>query len=168
MYQYTGQATARYPDRMSAVDDSVRATLQASRALLGVIARSVADALEEVSLPQFRVLVLLAHDGPTRSGVVADHLDIHPSTFSRNADRLVAAGWVVRTEDPDRRGAVRIELTARGLQLVEDVTESRRRAIAEILGAMTSAEREALTAALDDFSRAAGEPAARDLRTLGI
>ncbi len=42
------------------VDPTVEATLRASRALLGVVARSVAPVLDQVSLAQFRVRVLLA------------------------------------------------------------------------------------------------------------
>ena len=38
--------------------EATEATLRASRALLGIVARSVADALEQVTLPQFRVLVV--------------------------------------------------------------------------------------------------------------
>lgn len=153
---------------MDDVDAATRATLQASRALLGVVARSVADALDEVSLPQFRVLVLLSQHGPLRLGVIAQHLEIHPSTFSRNSDRMVASGWVARIEDPQRRGSVQIELTDAGRGLVDAVSESRYAAIATILGRVPVGERQAVLDAFDTFACAAGEPSSRDLLTLGL
>ena len=43
--------------------DDVDATLTASRALVGVVARSLAEVLEQITLPQFRVLVVLLPKG---------------------------------------------------------------------------------------------------------
>lgn len=52
-------------------EDSVAGfTLAASRALLGVVARSVMEALEDVTLPQFRVLVVLTAHGRLPIGAV--------------------------------------------------------------------------------------------------
>ena len=76
---------------MNQLDTAAAEVLTASRALLGVIARSVAPVLDRVTVPQFRVLVLLStSDGPVRSGDLAAALGVHPSTFTRNADRLVS------------------------------------------------------------------------------
>ena len=74
------------------------ATVTASRALLGIIARSMLPALEDVSLPQFRVLVLLSSAGALRMGALAERLGVTVSTFSRTADRLVTGGWATREE----------------------------------------------------------------------
>ncbi|MBW4043283.1 MAG: MarR family transcriptional regulator, partial [Acidobacteria bacterium] len=46
------------------MEHNVGAALRASRAMLGIVARSVAPALDKVSLPHFRVLVLLETGGP--------------------------------------------------------------------------------------------------------
>ncbi|MCV2395607.1 MarR family transcriptional regulator [Actinotalea sp. M2MS4P-6] len=156
--------------RGSGLDDATDATLRASRALLGVVARSLSEALEHVSLPQFRVLVLLAVDGPLRSGVVAERMGIHPSTFSRNADRLVAGGWVRRVEDPDSRLSVLIELTDTGADLVDRVTRRRRAELREILATMPPETRDVLAGALESFADAAGEAGAgaADLTALGM
>lgn len=151
-----------------ALERATEATLHASRALLGVVARSLSEALEEVSLPQFRVLVLLAASGPLRSGVVAERLGIHPSTFSRNADRLVAGGWVRRVEDPDSRLSVLIELTETGTELVGRVTERRRAELRRVLAGMPAAQRDVLAEALTSFAEAAGEPGLDDLAPLGM
>jgi len=143
-------------------------TLTASRALLGVVAQSVAPALEVVSLPQFRVLVLLSADGPTRVGQLAERVGANISTFSRSIDRMVAGGWVVRAENPENRREVLLELTDDGRWLVESVTVRRRRAIDEILARMTAGDRSALAKALAAFTSAAGETSVGDLLPLGL
>lgn len=148
--------------------DASEATLTASRALLGIVTRSVAPALEAVSLPQFRVLVLLSAAGPTRVGQLAEQIGANPSTFSRSIDRMVAGGWVVRAENPDSRREVLLELTDDGRWLVESVTVRRRREIEAVLEKMSPADRDALVAALTAFTAAAGEPGAGDVLPLGL
>ncbi|MDO8105770.1 MarR family transcriptional regulator [Isoptericola sp. b441] len=150
------------------LDRAADVTLHASRALLAVIARSLNEALDEVSLPQYRVLVLLATEGPLRSGVVAERMGIHPSTFTRNADRLVAGGWVQRIDEPGTRLTVLIELTDAGRDLVDRVTARRREEIAAILAGMADDERATLADALEAFTRAAGGPAPGELSALGM
>jgi DNA-binding MarR family transcriptional regulator len=144
------------------------ATLAASRALLGVVARSLGGALEVVTLPQFRVLVILSTAGPLRMGAVAERMGAIPSTFSRFIDRMVSGGWVERSSSPDNRREVLIELTASGRKLVDEVTERRRAGISSILSAMTADQQSAVGNAFQAFADAAGEMPAADLLTLGI
>lgn len=148
--------------------DASEATLTASRALLGIVARSVAPALEAVSLPQFRVLVLLLSQGPTRVGHLAEQVGVNTSTFSRSIDRMVAGGWVVRSGNPDSRREVLLELTDDGRWLVESVHTRRRREISTVLEKMTAADREILVKALGAFTTAAGEPGVGELLPLGL
>ena len=144
------------------------ATLAASRALLGVVARSMVSALDDVTLPQFRVLVVLSSAGPTRMGVIAERMGVSPSTFSRFIDRMVAGGWVERASSPDSRREVLLELTRSGRDLVEEVTTRRRAHISGVLSSMTIDQQAAVGAAFQAFADAAGEPPASDLLTLGI
>lgn len=144
------------------------ATLAASRALLGVVARSMVSALDDVTLPQFRVLVVLSSAGPTRMGVIAERMGVIPSTFSRFIDRMVAGGWVERASSPDSRREVLLELTRSGRDLVEEVTTRRRAHISGVLSSMTIDQQAAVGAAFQAFADAAGEPPASDLLTLGI
>lgn len=148
--------------------DASEEMLTASRALLGIVARSVAPALEVVSLPQFRILVLLSAEGPTRVGQLAERIGANPSTFSRSVDRMVAGGWVARAENPESRREVLLELTDDGRWLVRSVTTRRRRAIDQVLEQMTAADRASLVAALNAFTAAAGEPGVEDLLPLGL
>ena len=76
------------------------AVLTASRALVAVAARSLATAAAtEVTLPQYRALVVLAAQGPLRVGDLAEALGIHPSTTTRLCDRLVERKLVRRAVD---------------------------------------------------------------------
>jgi DNA-binding MarR family transcriptional regulator len=150
------------------LDDDVQATLVASRALTGVLARSLADVLDVVTLPQFRALVVLCAEGPLRSGVLAERLRIHQSTFTRLADRLVAQGWVRREPNAESRREVLVDLTDAGRDLVTKVMEARRQDFERILRAAPAAERAAIRTGFEAFARSAGEPDARDLLTLGL
>ncbi|MCO7220794.1 MarR family transcriptional regulator [Klenkia sp. PcliD-1-E] len=145
------------PQPHAELDAVVDAALHASRALLGAVTRSLAGALDQVTLPQFRVLVLLAGRGPQRSGDLARAVGVHPSTFSRSADRLVAGGWVVRTGNPDSRREVLVELTPAGAALVADVTERRRAELRTVLSRLDPADAGRVRDALRAYADAAGE-----------
>src|SRR2546423_475040 len=148
--------------------DDVDITLAASRALVGVVARSLAEVLEQITLPQFRVLVVLFAEGPLRSGVLAERLGVHQSTFTRTADRLVGQGWIRREVSAESRREVIVDLTDAGQKLVLDVMEARRREIERILRRATREQRKAIRAGFDAFARVAGEPEAQVLLTLGL
>ena len=104
-------------------------------------------------------MVLQAH-GPTSLNRLADRLQVNSSTTLRTIDRLIASGLVDRRENPEDRREVLIELTVRGRQLVDDVTEGRRHAIAEIVEVMSPTHRRQMVDALVAFARAADEPLA--------
>ncbi len=146
----------------------ISATLTSSRALLGIVAHSMASALEDMTPQQYRVLVVLEGSGAARMGALAESTGVHPSTFSRMADRLEAGGWIRRDASPDSRREVLVDLTDAGRALVEDVTRRRRRAIGAVLRSLEPPERDAVRLGMELFARAAGEPAARDLLSLGV
>lgn len=148
--------------------DAVESTVLASRALLGMVARSVSSALELVTLPQFRVMVVLANESPLRVTTLAQRMGAVQSTFSRTLDRMVAGGWLVRAENPDNRREVLVQLSDQGRRLVDDVTERRRAEIRAALEGVTPEVRTSIGVALAAFSDAAGEPAADDLLVLGL
>ncbi|RIX30473.1 MarR family winged helix-turn-helix transcriptional regulator [Amnibacterium setariae] len=150
------------------MDESSRAALRASRAMLGIVARSVAPALEQVTLPQFRVLVLLETAGPMRVGALAERLGVVVSTFSRSLDRLEAGGWLERSPSEDSRRGVLITITDAGSRLVREVSAQRTRELAAVLDRVATEDRAVLTRAFESFADEAGEPTLRDLLVLGI
>lgn len=155
---------------MAEVEDTatVEATLVASRALLGVVARSLSGVLQEISLPQFRVLVILSTHERLRIGRLAEQLHMNRSTFSRVIDRMTSKGWVRRVPSSDSRREVLVEITDSGAAIVSEVTERRRQEIARILERMPVHDQRELMDALNRFSLAAGEPAVSELLDLGL
>lgn len=133
--------------------------LRASRVLVAVAVRSLAGVDHDVTLAQYRALVVLAGRGPQRPTELADALAVHPSTITRLCDRLVAKRLVQRAESPTNRREVSIRLTPKGRRLVDAVTARRRDEIAAIVARVPSRERATMVRALEVLGEAAGEPA---------
>src|SRR5690242_8027317 len=128
--------------------EQIEAVMLASRVLVAVTAESIAGLDDQVTLPQWRVLVMIASRGPLNLTSVAQKLGVHASNATRLCDKLVEAGLIQRREDPaDRRNLV-LRLTAAGDQLVKDLTNQRRAAIAHVLAKMPPALREDLVPVL--------------------
>lgn len=129
----------------------------ASRALVGVAARSLADIGEEVTLAQYRMLVLLCSRGPQRISDLAQLLGVNASTAVRMCDRLVAKGLARRRRMASDRRSVRAGATKAGQLLVGEVTDRRRSEIARIVETMAPESRGVFVEALRAFAESAGE-----------
>lgn len=145
---------------MSDVDAVTRAVLTASRLLVAVSARSLAEVEDRVTLPQFRMLVVLSTRGATKLVALADLLDVAPSTAMRMVDRLIVAGLADRRINPHNRRETMLQLTDEGRSTVEEVTARRRQDLAGIVERLDPVQRLALVSALTAFNEAGGEPAA--------
>ena len=86
------------------------------QAMLGRMATIWAD--QGLSLPQIRLLFVLAHAGPSTVNQIAERLHSGQSAASLLVDRLVQAHLAERTDDPaDRRRAI-VRLTEDGEALM--------------------------------------------------
>jgi DNA-binding MarR family transcriptional regulator len=137
--------------------ETTDAVLVASRALVGVAARSFGAAEDVITLAQYRALVLLASRGEMNVGTLAVLLDIHQSTVTRLCDRLVAKGLIARSKSSESRREVFVALTPDGQALIRAVTARRRKDIAKIVARLSAAERDLLVDAFTAFAEAAGE-----------
>jgi DNA-binding MarR family transcriptional regulator len=133
------------------------AVLVASRALVGVAARSLAGTEDTVTLVQYRALVLLAARGEMNVGGLAEALDVHQSTATRLCDRLVARGLVDRVHSQQNRREVVVSLTRDGQALIRSVTARRRAELDRIMDRLTARQRAAVDDAFILFAEAAGE-----------
>ena len=138
--------------------DQIDAVLRASRALVGIAAESIAAVDDNVTVPQWRVLVMVDTRGPLNLAAVAAGLNVNPSNASRICDRLIKGGLLDRRESATDRRNITLTLTAAGRRLVTKVVRHRRRAITRVLRGMSHKDRELLATALDHFAAAAGEP----------
>jgi DNA-binding MarR family transcriptional regulator len=133
------------------------AVLVASRALVGVAARSLAAVEDEVTLPQFRALVVLSSGGARRQGELAETLGVHPSTATRLCARLEAKRLITRQPAEESRRELIVDLTRAGRDIVDSVTARRRQEIARIVAKIPRREQRILVHALGAFAEAAGE-----------
>ncbi|MBN9619302.1 MAG: MarR family transcriptional regulator [Actinobacteria bacterium] len=138
--------------------DLITALLTASRVLVGVSARTLAEVEDTVTLTQFRTLVVL--DGHPGINLIrlAELLDVNSSTAMRMIDRLLVADLVTRRDNPDNRREVLLDLSPAGKRIVRRVTSRRRVEITRIVERMPARQRGTLVAALRAFATAAGEP----------
>jgi len=130
-----------------------------SRTMTAVVARTLTEISEEITVPQLRVLVLLNSRGPMNLRTVAAHLDVNPSNASRTCDQLVSSGKVARQHDTEDGRTVELRLTKDGKAFVDALMQSRRRLIDRVVARMDPADHIALAHALEAFSAAvAGAP----------
>lgn len=166
----TSRTPVSTPDGTSkgAADEVVTAVLTASRLLVAVSARSLASVEETLTLPQFRMLVVLDSRGPMNISRLGEHLDVIPSTAMRMVDRLAAAGMLERDPNPADRREIMINLTGAGHRVVHEATERRRAEIAHIVAAMPATERTGLIKSLRAFTQAGNEPPALTTPGTGV
>ena len=145
-----------------ASDGAVQALLLASRAFVGLTARSLAVVEGEVTLPQFRTLVVLAVRGPQRSIDIAEELQVNPSTGTRMLDRLIRKGWVRRMRSTADRRVVRVRLTPAGHDVVDQVLDRRRSELERLVAATADLWQPVVIDALTAFAEAAGEVGEQD------
>ncbi|MFD2418289.1 MarR family winged helix-turn-helix transcriptional regulator [Amycolatopsis pigmentata] len=147
------------PDDVDAMTDAV---LTASRLLVAVSARSIGEVDESITIPQFRLLVVLDGRGPLKLTTLAEHLGVNPSTVTRMVDRLVTAGLVSREANPASRRELVVSLTGAGTDVVREVMRRRRAEVTRIVSRMAPTARRGLVRALNAFAEAGDEPVTRE------
>jgi DNA-binding MarR family transcriptional regulator len=138
-------------------DGVVGALLALSRVFVAETARSLSGLDEDVTLPQFRTLVVLVSRGPQRVVDLAQELAVTSSTAVRMCNRLVRKGLVARRVRPDDRRVAWITLTAAGRDLVGEATRRRREGLAELVAALPMARPLTFASVLNALVEAVGE-----------
>ncbi|WP_280268704.1 MarR family winged helix-turn-helix transcriptional regulator [Nocardia wallacei] len=106
------------------------------------LAKHGPDGLERLA---YAVLFCLVHDGPQRTGKLAEMLHAETSTISRQTRSLVSHGLVERRADPvDGRACVLVP-TAEGVRVFEENRRIRNRWLAELIADWPDHDRAALT-----------------------
>jgi DNA-binding MarR family transcriptional regulator len=146
------------PEAERTVDEAaVDAVLTASRTLVALATMSLGAAAEEITIAQYRTLVVLASRGPQRMAGLAAALAVTPSTAGRMCERLLRKGLIRRHRDRSDRRVVQVSITAAGRQVVDQATERRRQLIAGILRKLPGRQQRAVADALRALAAAAGE-----------
>ena len=139
------------------MDEATDAVLLVSRALVGLAAKSLAATEDQITLPQYRALVVLDSRGDQNVSTLAETLGIHPSTLTRLCDRLTEERWIERSTRPASRREVTLALSKKGRGLVRAETERRRRAIREIVGRIEPTAQSAVADVFNALAEAAEE-----------
>lgn len=138
-------------------EQEVEAFVLASRAFVAIAARALDDLQDDLSLPQFRALVVLGTRGSANLTQLAEDVGVHQSTASRLVSRLVEDGLIERRPDPDNRRKVVLSVTAKGRELYRAVHQARREDIARVVARLDPEQRRQARDALVAFAAAAGE-----------
>jgi DNA-binding MarR family transcriptional regulator len=88
---------------------------------------------DSLSIPQLRSLAFLKRNPGASLSEVAEHLGVTCATASTTIERLVQRNLVQRTDHPQERRRVVLNLTEEGKQLLEESQQKTRAHIAEIL-----------------------------------
>ncbi|HVA06190.1 MAG TPA: MarR family transcriptional regulator [Acidimicrobiales bacterium] len=139
------------------LDTIIETVLTTSRVFVAIAARSLASIETEVTLPQFRLLIVLAAHGPQTLRSLADFLAVNASTAMRMCDRLIRKGLIRRRTSPSNRREVRLALTEKGRVLVDHATKQRRIELSRLLESVPKDEQRHLIRALTYINVAAGE-----------
>jgi DNA-binding MarR family transcriptional regulator len=122
---------------------------QVARAILRLkVPRSAFPDGVTVNRSGYWLLVRVSETAPARLSDLAEVVELDVSTVSRQVRDLVNAGLVTKVPDPADGRAALLSLTEQGAAVLEAVSESRRRALAEAIAGWTDEERNALASGL--------------------
>jgi DNA-binding MarR family transcriptional regulator len=147
------------PDDNKPPDDNevIEAIICACRAMVGIAIHSLTESGEDVTLPQYRTLVVLSDGGARRLADLADALGVSPSTATRMCDRLVRKGLITRARDDLDRREVNLSVTSAGRTTVMDVINRRRSEVCALLTSIPMGSRRQLVDALRLLSAATAD-----------
>ncbi len=145
------------PGGQKVSDDVIEAVLAASRGLVAMVARSVESTAPEVTVPQLRVVAILATNGPETLTALAADLSSSPPSTSRLCDRLEQKGLIVRKPGANSRREISVELTDAGAELYHQVVEARRREVGAMLAGLSATERRQILDAIQALAALTGE-----------
>lgn len=144
-------AGPRVPPR----DAAVLEVLDVIRALVGIAVYSVNHAPVDITVTQYRLLAVLAANGPSAISDIAAQLGVAQSNATRHCDRLQRLELVTRSRSTEDGRVVLVDLTASGSEVVSVVTELRRDEVNAVLDRMAPSQRERAIRAVEEFNRAA-------------
>jgi DNA-binding MarR family transcriptional regulator len=138
------------------------AFLDVTRVMAEIAARTLSDQ-EELTVLQYRALVVLAEAGTARVAALAEALSVSPSTATRLCDRLVAKNLIARNRSMEDRREVQVVLAEAGRYLVDEVTRQRLDALRSILSRIDEARYPVMLDAVLAFATAS-----KDFGQLGL
>lgn len=90
----------------------------------------------------------LRRDEGSSQAALAERLEIQPITLTRLIDRMQAAGWVERRQDPQDRRVLRLYLTAQAEPVLAEIQKRAKAMLGEALAGLSDEQRAQLVDAL--------------------
>jgi DNA-binding MarR family transcriptional regulator len=112
-----------------------------------------AEGAPGLTVPQFRILVHVGRVPDSSLTALADHLGMSASATSALVDRLVRAGEIERTIDPDERRKIRIRLSPSGEARVTRARQATQEWLSAALAGLPSGDIDGLLNGLDVLAR---------------
>ncbi len=125
---------------------------------MAITSRSLTAVGADVTLTQYRTLIVLAGRGPQRVADLAAELAVQPSTITRLCDRLAARDLATRLYGESDRRAVWVCLTPSGQQLVGQVMIKRRELLSDLLAQLELDDPKGFADIAERLALIAGEP----------
>ena len=119
----------------TAPEIAARLRLSATRLARRLRQESGAD----LSPSQLSALAVIFNHGPLTLGALAEHERVAPPTVTKVVSKLESDGLVIRTPDPSDRRVCRVEISATGRELLEEI---RRRKTAWLTARITELDPE--------------------------
>lgn len=129
-----------------------------SRLLTRVLTAMYDDELRPFGLKatQLNLLVAVAQLGPIRRVEIGRMIHFDPSTLTRNLQVMLSNGWIEEVADDEDGRGLPLQMTLRGMALLEQVAPAWRRAqlkVQKLLGADGSAMLRKMSSALIGLPR---------------
>jgi DNA-binding MarR family transcriptional regulator len=105
-----------------------------------------------LTMPQMRVLFMLAERPGASAGELADELQVAPPTVTGMTDRLHKQGLIVRGVDPSDRRLVRLSLSDEGIRLTTEVADMSKATLRQVFERMPEERLELLTDLLEELT----------------
>jgi MarR family transcriptional regulator for hemolysin len=140
---------------MASLSDSDRSVGFLIHDIARLMRRNLDRRLQSLGLTQaqWRAIAHLSRDPGLRQAALAERLEVKPITLGRLIDRMEAAGWVERSDDPDDRRASRLHLTRKSLPIIEEMQDHAAETMEEAFAGLSSPVRRQLISALERMKR---------------
>jgi DNA-binding MarR family transcriptional regulator len=142
------------------LDNNNNSLEEAFHLLAGILVRSDPSRLEAwagvgLTMTQLRVLFLVREHEGASAGMLAESLNVTPSTLTRIMDRLVRNHLVQRRLDDGDRRLVRHHLTPSGVDMVSELERTGREKMYRTFRQLQPEQLDRLVVALRDLAAAA-------------
>ena len=136
------------------IDDFLASTHVFAAAVRDVVEQRILDQVAggQVTVPQVKLLKLVAMTQGYTLGDVASFLDVSNAAASKAVDRLVRRDLLQRSEDPDDRRAMHLSLTQAGDCLLSAYESARRRKLESIFEQFAAEDLQRAAELLDRIS----------------